>query len=262
MLTIPETAVVQDFNAIKKANKAEQPWRFAVQAMLAGAYVGVGVVLMVSASGPLMAEGSPWVKLVNGTVFGVALMLVVAAGGELVTSSMMTLTQGWARQAINGAKWGTTLGLTFVANLVGALVFAATVHFSGLLDIDKPAGMMLNSMLEAKAHESSVELFTRGILCNVLVCVAIWSVARLKSETAQFMMIFWCILAFITSGFEHVVANMTTYGLGMFGGMSGATVAEFGRNMLMVGLGNLVGGALIGLAYVSYDRRPSSSEGR
>lgn len=233
---------------------------FIPQAMLAGAYIGVGVVLMVSASGPLLVAGSPWVKLVNGLVFGVALTLVVVAGGDLLTSSMMTVTQGWARRVVTGRQWGFTLGVTFAANLAGAWVFAMFVHLGGLSRLETPAGTMLSSMLQAKAHEGSIELFARGVLCNVLVCVAIWSAARLTSEVAKLIVIFWCLLAFITSGFEHVVANMTTYGLGLMGGLPGASWEQFGRNMVMVGLGNLVGGALVGLAYVAGERRTGDTE--
>lgn len=255
MLSAPETLKAQDHNAIKKVMGITRPWRFLVQAMLAGAYIGVGVVLMITASGPLLAAGSPWVKLVNGMVFGVALTLVLAAGGELVTSSMMTLTQGWARRAINGGQWAATLAFTFLANFAGAWVFSIFVYLSGVADLDTPAGQMLKAMLDAKQHETATELFARGVLCNVLVCLAIWSATRLSNEVAKLTVIFWCLLAFITSGFEHVVANMTTYALGMLQGIDAATPALYGRNMLFVGLGNLVGGVIVGLAYVSNNPR-------
>ncbi|WP_407344761.1 formate/nitrite transporter family protein [Pengzhenrongella phosphoraccumulans] len=105
-------------------------------------------------------------------------------------------------------------------------------------------------MLATKAEEPSSQLFWRGVLCNMLVCLAMWSAARLRSEGAQLFVIFWCLLAFITSGFEHVVANMTTFSLGLLAGLPGATLAEFGHNLLFVGLGNLVGGAVVvGVAY-------------
>lgn len=109
---------------------------------------------------------------------------------------------------------------------------------------------MLSDMLAAKASEGPVELFVRGILCNLLVCLAIWMCARVRSDVAKILLIFAAILAFISSGFEHVVANMTTYGIGLFSGDPNATWALFGTNLLWVGLGNLVGGALIvGVGY-------------
>ena len=84
----------------------------------------------------------------------------------------------------------------------------------------------------------------------MLVCLAIWMCAKLTSDVAKLAVIFWALLAFIASGFEHVVANMTTYTLGLMTGDPNATWALFGNNILWVGLGNLVGGAIIvGVGY-------------
>ncbi len=246
--------------AAAKVGMTRRPWAYLVQAALAGAFIGVAVVLMFSAAGGLALAGSPVTKLVQGLVFGVALTLVFAAGGELATSNMMTLTQGAIRKTIGWVAGGRTLAFSFVGNLVGAVAFAAMVHASGVLSSETPGGRMLAGMIEAKSHESSSELFWRGVLCNMLVCLAIWSAARLRSETAKLIVIFWCLLAFITSGFEHVVANMTTFSLGLLGGVPGATAAAFGHNLLFVGLGNLVGGALVvGAAYALVAGRPTRS---
>jgi nitrite transporter NirC len=109
---------------------------------------------------------------------------------------------------------------------------------------------MLAGLIKAKAAESYTALFFRGVLCNFLVCLAVWTGTRTKSDGAKIALIFWCLLAFVGSGFEHVVANMTTFSLGMFYHVPGATALAFGRNLLFVGLGNLVGGALlVGAAY-------------
>ncbi|MGO1316855.1 MAG: formate/nitrite transporter family protein [Cellulomonadaceae bacterium] len=250
MLTLDESLAYQDRAAAGKVALSRRPVAYTVQAMLAGSYIGVAVVLMVSAAGPFLAEGNAATKLVQGLVFGVALTLVYAAGGELVTSNMMTLTQAAYRRAIGWLAGARTMLFCFVANMLGAFTFAAMVHFTGLLERGTPAGDMLAGMLEAKGHEATSELFWRGVLCNMLVCLAIWSTVRLTSEGAKLFVIFWCLLAFITSGFEHVVANMTTFGLGLIGGMPETSWAEFARNMTTVGLGNLVGGAIVvGLAY-------------
>jgi len=250
MLAIPDTMNVQAAAAAHKVADVKTPTRFIVSGMLAGAFVGVAVVLMVTTAGPLLAEGSGAAKLVSGAVFGVALTLVVFAGGELSTSSMMTLTQGSLMRAVRVWPAAGTLLLTFAANLVGAFVFGSLVSASGILERNAPAGEMLRGMLEAKAHEGPVELFVRGVLCNVLVCLAIWMCARLTTDGPKLAVIFWALLAFIASGFEHVVANMTTYAIGITSGYDGATWDLFGRNLLWVGLGNLVGGALlVGVAY-------------
>lgn len=250
VLNMSETMDFQVHYAATKVAGTRRPVAYLVQSALAGSYIGIAVVLMVSAAGGLSAAGSPWTKLVQGLVFGVALTLVFAAGGELATSNMMTLTQGAIARTIGWRPAAGTLAFSFVGNLVGAFVFAFMVHSSGVLAPSTPAGGMLASMLVAKAEEPSGQLFWRGVLCNMLVCLAMWSAARLRSEGAQLFVIFWCLLAFITSGFEHVVANMTTFSLGVLGGLPGASLAEFGHNLLFVGLGNLVGGAVVvGAAY-------------
>ncbi|WP_242089742.1 formate/nitrite transporter family protein, partial [Microbacterium lacticum] len=209
-----------------------------------------GVVLMVATAGPLIAAGDGLAKLVSGLVFGVALTLVVFAGADLLTSAMMILPQGALMRVVGPGRALGVLAATLVANLLGALVFAGLIVASGVLHANAPAGQMLSDMLAAKASEGPVELFVRGILCNLLVCLAIWMCARVRSDVAKILLIFAAILAFISSGFEHVVANMTTYGIGLVSGDPNATWALFGTNLLWVGLGNLVGGALIvGVGY-------------
>ena len=250
MLTIPETLAVQADAAVHKSDALRSPGRFAVSGMLAGAYIGIGVVLMVCTAGPLLAAGDGLAKLVSGLVFGVALTLVVFAGADLLTSAMMITPQGALMSAIGPGRAAVVLVATFVANLAGSLVFAGLIVASGVLHSNAAAGKMLSDMLAAKAHEGPVELFVRGILCNVLVCLAIWMCARVHSDVAKILLIFAAILAFISSGFEHVVANMTTYGIGLFTGDANATLPLFASNLLWVGLGNFVGGALIvGVGY-------------
>jgi nitrite transporter NirC len=251
MLTIAEAVEYHRGSALTKADLTRRPVVYLVNAMLAGAYIGIGVVIMATAGGPLADVRSGWTPLVQGMVFGVALTIVVVAGGELATSAMMILTQGALRRSISWGRAGATLLFCTVGNLLGAMLFAAIVHESGSLGPTTAGGRMIATMIEHKAHETTSQLFFRGVLCNLLVCLAIWSAARLRSEGAKIAVIFACVMVFITSGFEHVVANMTTFSLGLMGGLPGATWAELARNIAAVGLGNLVGGGLlVGAAYV------------
>jgi nitrite transporter NirC len=239
-----------------KAAGVRRPGRYLVSAMLAGAYVGVAVVLLIAVTGPLQAVDSPWVKLIQGLVFGVALSLVIFAGSELSTGNMMTMTQGvFSRRAAVSAAIIVII-FSFVGNLAGSVVFSWLVHESGVLAVTagpgKPAAgeKMLAALIKAKTHESDTALFFRGVLCNFLVCLAVWTGTRTKSDGAKLVMVFWCLLAFVASGFEHVVANMTTFSLGMFEHVPGATAGAFAGNLLFVGLGNLVGGGLlVGVTY-------------
>lgn len=250
-IPVTEALVDQGVTAATKAADTRKPGRYLVSSMLAGSYIGVAVVLMIAVTGPLNAATSPWTKLVQGLVFGIALTLVVFAGAELSTGNMMTMVQGVFRRSVG--IWGAVLVIvfSFVGNLVGSVVFSWIVYETGLLTSGAtpghtaPALALLAGLVKTKTAETAGALFFRGVLCNFLVCLAVWMGARTKSDGAKMMLIFWCLLAFVASGFEHVVANMTTFSLGMFEHVPGATFGAFAHNLLLVGLGNLVGGGLL-----------------
>ncbi|WP_051197032.1 formate/nitrite transporter family protein [Jonesia quinghaiensis] len=251
MLSYPEALEYQVAAAQKKTKAATHIGSYTIASMLGGAYVGIGVVVMLTAAGPFFENNDPAVKLISGIVFSAALSLVLVAGAELVTSNMMTLSQGLFQRRIRFTVWGRTLTLNFLGNLLGAVFLAVVVWLSGVTHHGTAAYSYLEALLTSKTSESIPVMFFRAILCNALVCLAIWSGVRLKSEVARLIMIFWCILAFVTSGFEHVVANMTTFTLGFLNGVPDITATDFALNMVVVGAGNLVGGSiLVGLTYV------------
>lgn len=262
-IPVSEALDAQATAAAGKIEDLRSPGRYLVSSMLAGAYIGVGIVLMVSAAGPLNAANSPFTKVVQGLVFGIALTLVIFAGAELSTGNMMTMVQGAiSRRRGVVAGLGVIIG-SFAGNLIGSIVFAWLVHAAGVMSIGgtpghaAPGAALLASIVKTKAAESAGTMFFRGILCNFLVCLAVWMGMRTKSDGAKLMLIFWCLLAFITSGFEHVVANMTVFSLGMMEHVPGVTAGGFAKNLLFVGLGNLVGGGLlVGASYALLGRRP------
>lgn len=250
MLSIPEALKTQAQTAVEKVNSLRTPGRFALAGMLGGAYIGVGIVVMLSTAGPLFAAGDGLAKLVSGLVFGTALTLVVFAGADLATSAMMVLPQGTLMRAIRLGPATATLIIMFLMNLIGSLIFSALVVAAGVMRTQPAAEAMLSSVLAGKAAQDPLDMLIRGLLCNALVCLAVWMGVRVKSELARIALIFIAITAFVVSGFEHVVANMTAYGIGLFSGDPNATPALFAGNLLWVGLGNLVGGGLvIGVGY-------------
>ncbi|MEW2130956.1 formate/nitrite transporter family protein [Streptomyces sp. NPDC005435] len=239
-----------------KVSQLRSPGRYLLLSALAGAFVGVAGVLLIMVTGPLGAQHSAWTKLVQGGVFGIALILVVFAGSELCTGNVLTMTQGVSRRRVSLLGAVGVIVFSFIGNLIGSIVFAWLVHSAGVLDMagvpgkPAPGATLLTGMLTTKIHESTEALFFRGVLCNFLVCLALWTAGRTRSDGAKIALIFWCLLAFIGSGFEHVVANMTYFSLGLFQHVPGVTIGAFARDLLFVGLGNLVGGAvLVGIAY-------------
>ncbi len=249
MLTLPQTVDVHAHAAEHKVELLRTPLRFLVSAMLAGMWIGVGDVLMWSAAGPFVVSDDPAAKLVAGAVFAAALTIVVFAGSELATSAMMILPLGAFRRVITWWKALGALMAVFFSNMVGAFLFAWIIVETGVLK-HGAAHDYWASYLAGKIEHTPVELFWRGVMCNVLVAGATWAAGRLKSEAGKAIIIFWCVLAFVASGFEHVVANMTTFAVGLIGGGADVTWGDFALNMTVAGAGNLVGGGLfIGIAY-------------
>jgi nitrite transporter NirC len=212
----------------------------------AGAFVGIAVVLLVSVSAPLLAGANPATKLVQGAVFGIALTLVVFAGAELFTGNAMYMVQGLVRRTVTPAQVAAVWVASLVGNLIGSIGFAALVHAGGSLT--GPGASMVASVVAGKDALTGPQLLSRSILCNALVCLALWMAARTKSDAAKLVVLWWALMAFIASGFEHSIANMTMFALGVFDGS--ATWAQLGRNLLWTVPGNILGGGvLVGLAY-------------
>ena len=227
------------------------PLQYLVLSALAGAYVGLGIVLIFAIGAPLQAAGSGATRAVMGASFGVALTLVIFAGSELFTGNNLFMTVGLLSRTVNGSTLTRVWIASFLGNLVGSLLLALATAASGVLS-KAPGKEFVLGVVAAKMAAPASELFFRAVLCNVLVCLAVWMGLRTKDETARLVLIFWCLFAFIGAGFEHSVANMTLLGIGLFLPHDPALVswAGFARNLTLVTAGNIVGGALlIGLPY-------------
>ncbi len=227
-------------------NKFGQYW---VLSMLAGMYIGFGILLIFTVGAQFASVGSVATKIIMGISFGIALTLVVFAGAELFTGNNMVMLIG----CLNGkTSWGWMAWLWFVcffANLAGAILLAWIMACTGLAD-GNITGNFIDKVAGAKMNAPWMELFCRGILCNALVCLAVWMAAKCKNEAARIFLIFWCLFAFIACGFEHCIANMTIFGVSLFTSHPDTvTWGGFAYNMLPVTLGNIVGGGFFGLVY-------------
>jgi nitrite transporter len=218
------------------------PGGFFVSSMLAGAYVGVGILLIFTLGSQVPPE---FQKLVMGATFGIALTLVVIAGAELFTGHTMFMSlrlfggSGSARDI--AASWS----MTWAGNLAGSLALVALFALGGGGGLLSAPDTLVMKVAAAKMNAPAISLFARAILCNWLVCLALWMSARVNSDSAKCIVIFWCLLAFIACGFEHSVANMTLLGLSLAGHHpESVSLAGAGWNLLWVTLGNIVGGAV------------------
>jgi nitrite transporter len=218
------------------------PSGFFVSAMLAGAYVGIGILLIFTLGAEVPLE---FRKLAMGCAFGIALTLVVIAGGELFTG--YALTAVLAKHA-RRATWGEVVKswwVSWIGNFGGCVVLVGLFALGGGGGLLAKPDTLLMDVASHKMNSSIVELFARAVLCNWLVCLALWMSARVKEDTAKCIVIFWCLLAFIACGFEHSVANMTLLLAALAGDHPGSvSLFGLGHNLLWVTLGNLVGGGV------------------
>ena len=246
-------ATVEAFSSVAVAkqdmirNKFGQYW---VLSMLAGMYIGFGILLIFTVGAEFANVGSPAVKIIMGISFGIALTLVIFAGSELFTGNNMVMLIGCLK---GETGWGWTAWLWFVCyvgNLAGAILLSWVMACTGFADGGTLFGGFIDKVASAKMNAPWMELFCRGILCNALVCLAVWMSAKCKNEAARIFLIFWCLFAFIACGFEHSIANMTIFGVSLFTEHPD-TVSWYGfaRNQLPVTIGNIIGGGFFGFAY-------------
>ncbi|HZT81536.1 MAG TPA: formate/nitrite transporter family protein [Gemmataceae bacterium] len=221
-----------------------------VRSMLAGMYVGAAIVLIFTVGGTLSAQAPHVVRLAMGVCFGGALTMVVFAGSELFTGSNLVLTLGVLTRKARLADLLANWGWTWVGNLLGSVLVAVLVVRAGLFDAEPIRGFVVK-LVETKMNLPAEQLFIRAVLANWLVCLGVWMAARTKSDTARVLLIWWCMFTFITSGFEHSIANMCGLLIGLLV-PHGETVTwgGYAYNLGLATLGNIVGGAVfVGCMY-------------
>jgi len=237
--------------AVKKVNYMEaNKLKYIVFSAFAGSFVGLGIMLIFSIGAPLNAAGSPFTKLVMGASFAVALILVLFAGSELFTGNNLIMMVGWLDKKVTAASMLKLWFYCYLGNLVGSIFTAWMILKSGLISA-APTSEFILSASAAKMTAPAGELFFRGILCNILVCLAVWTAIKAKNEMAKLTLIFWCLFAFIGSGFEHSIANMSLLAMSlMIPHPAAITTGGYIYNLAFVTAGNIVGGAiLIGALY-------------
>lgn len=231
--------------------------------LLAGAFIGLGALFFVLVkSDPTLGFAAS--SVLGGLVFSLGLLLVVVAGAELFTGNNL-LAMAWADGKISSADVLRNWVLVCGANFVGAAGLAVLVYASGHTHLNGGAiGQQVVKMALAKQNLSLEQAFFRGVLCNVLVCMAVWMAMAGRSVTDKMVAIVLPVSAFVAAGFEHSIANMYIMSLAMlvqhFDPSAAGTVlvtwSGIAGNLLPVIAGNLVGGSvLVGLAYYVIYRR-------
>jgi formate/nitrite transporter len=232
--------------------------------ILAGGFIGLGalfsVIVLSDASLGFAAS-----RVLGGAVFSLGLLLVVVAGAELFTGNNL-LAMGWAHGCITTRDVLYNWTVVCLSNCVGAVGLAAIVFLSGHAEMN--GGAIGRTYLQIAAAKTSLPFWTafwRGVLCNVLVCMAVWMTLAGRSVVDKFVAVLMPIAAFVAAGFEHSIANMYLLPLGMMlqaGAGEAVQVSGLWRNLVPVIAGNIVGGSvLVALVYYVVYRRPASATG-
>ena len=237
----------EEFNKVASAAKAKvellktNKLGYFISSMLAGIYVGLGIMLIFTIGGLLSSANSPATKIVMGLSFGVALSLVIFAGSELFTGNNFVMAVGSLNKTVSWLDTIKVWIVSFIGNLTGSILAGTLFFMAGLSN--GPVGEFIAKTSASKMSLPASDLFFRGILCNMLVCLAVWCSFKCKEETSKLIMIFWCLFVFITAGFEHSVANMTLLTIGLLSPAGAAvSIGGYAYNIIMVTLGNMVGG--------------------
>ena len=252
-----------EFKAVCNAGKSKldllnsNPIGYFFSAMTAGLFISFGVFICYSSGASLAVANPAGTKLITSAVFAIALSLVIAAGAELFTGNCFVLTAASLNKTIS---WGSHARLGIVAylgNFVGMLISIGLFQLSGVTK--GVTGELLASSSAAKMAYPPVELLIRGILCNILVCIAVWCSIKLKNEAAKLMIALWCVFAFMICGFEHSIANMGILALGLLNaGSEAVSIGGYVYNLALSTLGNIIGGMLfVALPYYMVSKATS-----
>jgi formate transporter len=226
-------------------------------AMLAGSFIGLGAVYFTLVrSDPTLGFATG--QVLGGLVFSLGLLLVVVAGAELFTGNNL-LAMAWADRKVSTREVLRNWSVVCLGNLVGAVGLAVLVFLSGHAQMN--GGRIAETSMAIATTKVELPFWTaffRGVLCNVLVCMAVWMAIAGRSVVDKAIAIVFPVSAFVAAGFEHSVANMYFIPLAMLLQASGSvsevwpaiTLGGFIGNLVPVIIGNLVGGSvLVGLVY-------------
>ena len=239
-------------------------------AIVAGGGIGLGALYYtIVASDAELSFAT--VRVLGGLVFSLGLALVIVGGAELFTGNNL-IVMAWASRKVTTGEMLRNWLIVYLGNLVGALGVAVLVLLSHHLDMNGGRiGLSILNTAVAKIQPDFVTLFIKGILCNVLVCLAVWLAYAGRSVTDKIIALILPVSAFIAAGFEHCVANMyflplawlmTRMGKVPDGfDASAITLSGIVHNLVPVTLGNIVGGAvLVGAVYWTIYRAAFGAE--
>ena len=250
-MNVPSTlSLVADEAENKQQVLRTAPGRYVLSAAMAGAIISVVLVVSLKLGQMMLEAGSANYVLPMAGFFGAALICIMVCKLELFTSNVMYFTVG----VLSGrSRIGTLLrswGTIYLGNLLGVLAFMAVFAGTGALG-QLADDHVLFRVAHYKTTAPAMAIFWKGVLCNWIICLAVWMPLRIAGEAARFMLIMLLVFIFFFSGYEHSIANMSIFALAMLQDAPGLGWAQIVHNMVPATLGNIAGGGL-GVGMVMY----------
>ncbi len=241
---------------VKTHLSVSQLW---ILSFLAGAFIAFGgmLAIMVGCGIPEIKAANPGMqKLIFGSVFPVGLMLVVIAGAELFTGNTACCIPGLLSRKMTLMDVFRNWSTSYIGNFFGAVFVAYFLCYLTDLFTAKPWIDSVILISEGKVNQSYGVLFLKGVGCNWLVCLGVWLAFASTDVISKMCGIWFPIMAFVSLGFEHCIANMFFIPTGIFYGADVTWIQFFVNNIIPVTAGNILGGAFfVGAVYwYVYDR--------
>ena len=260
----PPAEIARKVETLGEAKAHTDTLTLLVLGILAGAFISMGGLffIVITTDSNL---GFGLTRLVGGLCFSLGLILVIIAGAELFTGNNL-IAMAWASGKIGFREVMRNWILVYLGNVIGCL---ATVLLVLLCNVDSlhssAVGETAINIAHAKTNLSFVEAFTRGILCNAFVCLAVWLAIGARSVSDKILAIIFPITAFVVIGLEHSIANwfFLPYGI-LLDEQNLISISGMIQNIIVVSAGNIIGGTLLvaGVYWVAYLRGEHKSKGK
>jgi len=224
-----------------------------ILAFLAGGYIAMGglLALLVGGGMPGFAAENPGLpKFVMGAVFPLGLILCVVGGADLFTGNTAYFIPAYMSQKVSFTDILRNWSLVYFGNFIGSLFVGYFLAYQTGLLAHSPWFDSITSIVQVKTTASFLTVFTKGVGANWLVAVAVWMAFAAQDICSKILVIWFPVMAFVTMGFEHSVANMFFIPTAIFYGVDVSWSSFLFDNLLPATLGNIVGGSLLtGLLY-------------
>jgi formate transporter len=263
-----QASLYQQAENYGKAKVIKPVWQSFGLAAFAGAFIALAFVFYITVT--TGSEGGSWglVRFTGGLAFSLGLMLVVICGGELFTSTVLS-SVAWAQRRVTTRDLIKCWCRVYIGNLLGAVIILILVMLARMYELDGGQwGLNALKIAQHKLHHGWVQAFVLGILCNMLVCLGVWMTFSSKDILTKAILLMLPVAMFVSSGFEHSIANLFMVPLGIaiyqlaqpeFFIALGIDATQFAdltfshfivNNLIPVTLGNIVGGGVfVGLGY-------------